>query len=178
MPSRRAPAAPTLDLSTVIKATPRRVLKAFFDPDALSLWWQVSRSVTTPRVLGPYVIEWRPAETRDPILGRLGGVFRGTVMQIDPARGFFLADAFWLPPDGDPVGPMALDVTCTAVQAQGAAEHDSIEIETLVRVRQTGFEESPRWRRYYEVAAVGWERALAALKTVLENEQTSASHSA
>ena len=44
--------------------------------------------------------------------GRLGGVFRGTVMQFEAGRGFFLADVYWLPPDGDPIGPMALEVTC------------------------------------------------------------------
>jgi hypothetical protein len=41
---------------------------------------------------------------------------------------------------------------------------------TRVRVRQTGFEESPRWRRYYDVVTVGWERALASLKTLLEQQ--------
>ena len=30
---------------------------------------------------GPYAIEWPPTEFRDEVLGRLGGVFRGTVMQ-------------------------------------------------------------------------------------------------
>ena len=33
---------------------------------------------------------------------------------------------------------------------------------------QTGFEESVRWRRYYEVIGVGWERALESLKVLLE----------
>ncbi|MEN3336405.1 MAG: hypothetical protein V7647_81, partial [Acidobacteriota bacterium] len=37
-----------------------------------------------------------------------------------------------------------------------------------VRVTQTGFEESERWRRYYEVIDVGWTRALASLKSLLE----------
>ena len=46
-----------------------------------------ARSVTTPRALGPYAIEWRPTDFRDEILGRLGGVFRGTVMQFEPGAG-------------------------------------------------------------------------------------------
>ena len=86
-------------------------------------------------------------------------MFRGTVMQFDPGRGFFVADAYWLPPDGDPIGPMALEVTCTPVGRRGTDR---------VRVTQTGFEESARWRRYYEVVGVGWERALASLKSLLE----------
>jgi len=133
-------------------------MRAFFDADALMAWWQVSRSVTTPRPLGPYVIEWAPTDFRDEVLGRLGGVFRGVVMQCDPGRGFFVADAFWLPPDGDPIGPMALEVT---LKAEGDAM-------TRVRVVQTGYEDSARWRRYYEVIGFGWERALTSLKSLLE----------
>ena len=41
---------------------------------------------------------------------------------------------------------------------------------TRVHVTQTGFEESARWRRYYEVVEVGWTRALASLKTLLEKQ--------
>jgi uncharacterized protein YndB with AHSA1/START domain len=150
--------APSLDVSAVIAAPLGRVMKAFFDPGALGAWWQVSHSVTTPRPLGPYAIEWPPTDFRDEILGRLGGVFRGTVMQFNPSTGFFVADAFWLPPDGDPIGPMALEVTLR-VETTG---------QTRVRVTQTGFEESARWRRYYEVIGFGWERALASLKALLE----------
>jgi uncharacterized protein YndB with AHSA1/START domain len=150
--------APGLDVTAVIAAPAGRVMRAFFDADALMAWWQVSRSVTTPRPLGPYVIEWAPTDFRDEVLGRLGGVFRGVVMQCDPGRGFFVADAFWLPPDGDPIGPMALEVT---LKAEGDAM-------TRVRVMQTGYEDSARWRRYYEVIGFGWERALASLKALLE----------
>ena len=153
------PRTPGLDVALMIAAPPGRILKAFFDADALGAWWEVQHSVTTPRALGPYVIEWAPTDFRDEILGRLGGVFRGTVLQFQPGQGFFVADAFWLPPDGDPIGPMALEVTCGPID-QGA--------RTRVRVTQSGFEESERWRRYYSVIAHGWERALASLKSLLE----------
>src|SRR5262245_66594788 len=103
-----------LDVSAAIKSPPGRVMKAFFDADALGAWWQARRSVTTPRVLGPYAIEWVTTEYQDEVLGRLGGVFRGTVMHYDAGHGFFVADVFWLPPDGDPIGPMAFEVTLTA----------------------------------------------------------------
>ena len=108
-----------VDVSLVIKAPPSRVLKAFFDADALGAWWQAARSVTTPRVLGAYAIEWASTDFEDDVLGRLGGVFRGTVLQFDPGRGFLVADAFWLPPDGDPIGPMALEVTCSPITSVG-----------------------------------------------------------
>jgi hypothetical protein len=133
-------------------------MKSFFDADALKAWWGALNAVTTPRLLGPYAIEWPAAELRDDLLGRLGGVFRGTVVECDWSRTFFVADAFWLPPDGDPIGPMALRVAIEP--ADGGAMR--------VRVTQTGFEETPRWRRYYEVIGFGWERALASLKALLE----------
>jgi uncharacterized protein YndB with AHSA1/START domain len=145
----------------VIVAAPAQVLKAFFDADALRAWWQVAHSLTTPRALGPYAIEWKPTDFRDEVLGRLGGVFRGTVVQFDSGHGFFVADCFWLPPDGDPIGPMALEVECTPAGAEASSG-------THLRVRQSGFEESPRWRRYYEIVGNGWERALASLRSLLE----------
>jgi uncharacterized protein YndB with AHSA1/START domain len=151
--------APSLDVTATIAAPAGRVFKAFFDADALIAWWQVKRSVTTPRVLGPYAIEWTPTEFHDEVLGRLGGVFRGTIVQFQEGQGFLIADAFWLPPDGEPIGPMALEVRVDT-EAAGV---------TRVRVTQTGFEESARWRRYYEVIGVGWSRAIASLKSLLEH---------
>ena len=151
--------APNLDVTAVIAAPAGRVLEAFFDADALGAWWQVARSVTTPRALGAYAIEWSSTEVRDDILGRLGGVLRGTVVQFSPGEGFFVADVYWLPPEGEPIGPMALDVTINS-EPNGA---------TRVRVVQTGFEESARWRRYYEVIGFAWERALQSLKSLLEH---------
>jgi uncharacterized protein YndB with AHSA1/START domain len=147
-----------VDVTASIGAPAARVMKAFFDAAALNAWWQVSRSVTTARALGAYVVEWEPTEFRDEVLGRLGGVFRGTVVECAPGQGFFVADAYWLPPDGDPIGPMALRVTLNS-EADGT---------TRVRVTQSGYEESARWRRYYEVVGFGWERALTSLKSLLE----------
>ena len=153
-----AAATPGLDVSLDIAAPGAVILKAFFEPEALHAWWGVAHAVTSPRTLGPYAIEWSPTEDRDDVLGRLGGVFRGTVVQFQAARGFFLADVYWLPPDGDPIGPMALEVTCAP------AGPDT----TRVRVVQTGYDESARWRRYYEIVGHGWERALTSLKSLVE----------
>lgn len=152
--------APELDASITIAAPPNRILKAFFEPDALNAWCQVKHAVTMPRVLGPYALAWPATEFRDEVLGRLGGVFRGTVMQFQAGHGFFVADAYFLPPDGDPIGPMAFEVTCTP-----ATDDQST---TRVHVSQRGFEDNARWRRYYEVISVGWEHSLSALKALLE----------
>jgi uncharacterized protein YndB with AHSA1/START domain len=153
----RSGEAPGVDVSIVIAAPPGRVLKAFFEAEALGAWWQVSHSVTSPRTLGPYVVEWAPTLDRDELLGRLGGVLRGTVVEFTPDEGFLLADAFWLPPDGDPIGPTAIAVTVKSEDGK-----------TRLRVTQTGFENGDRWRRYSEQMGAGWRRALHALKQLLE----------
>jgi uncharacterized protein YndB with AHSA1/START domain len=150
--------SPEFEHSILINAAPTRVLAAFFEPRALEKWWQVARSVTTPRPMGVYAVEWHPTEDADEMLGRLGGVFVGKVMEYVSGRELFVADAWWLPPDGDPVGPMALAVTC---RMDGPV--------CRLTVRQTGFEETPRWRRYYTVIAAGWRSSLAALKEYAEN---------
>jgi len=145
--------------SLVINAPPAAVLDAFFDSESLAVWWQVSRSVCIPRPLGSYAVEWPPTEWRDEHLGRLGGAFHATVMEFTPGEEFFLADAYWLPPDGDPLGPMALEATCS-LQGDG----------TLLHVRQSGCDpNSPRWLRYYDIISTGWMLALEALKTHLED---------
>lgn len=146
-----------IEASVTITTTPARVISAFFDAAALASWWQAARSVTTPRPLGIYAVEWRSTPFEDDVLGALGGVFYGTVMQFRNAREFFLAEAYWLPPESDPIGPMALEVTC---RVDGPA--------TTVRIRQSSADDGARWRRYEKLMAAGWNDSLAALKEYLE----------
>jgi uncharacterized protein YndB with AHSA1/START domain len=148
----------SFDQSILISAPAARVLDAFFDPAALAAWWQTTRSVTTPRPLGVYAVEWERSSEVDEVLGSLGGVFYGIVMEFKAGSELFVADAWWLPPDGDPVGPMSFQVNCTI---DGPA--------CRLRVRQSGFEDSVRWRRYYGVIARNWHKSLAELKRYLEN---------
>ena len=159
MPSPSGPSPSGFDHSLIICATPDVVLDAFFDPHAIATWWLAARSVTTPRPLGVYAVEWDPTPERDPVLGRLGGVFYGIVMEHEAGRELFIADAWWLPPDGDPIGPMALQVECTE-------EDDACRL----RIRQSGFEDTARFRRYYSVVVErGWHLSMAALKKYLED---------
>ena len=143
--------------SVLISAAPTRVLAMFFDPASLSDWWRVSRSVTTPRVPGVYAVEWPPSSQRDEVLGRLGGVFHGIVLEFKPGKELFVADAWWLPPDGDALGPMAFEVRCAM---DGPA--------CRVTVVQSGFGEGARWERYYDLIARGWRASLGTLKARAE----------
>jgi uncharacterized protein YndB with AHSA1/START domain len=141
-----------------INAPPAAVLDAFFDPDALKAWWQVARSVCLPRALGSFAVEWESTRSRDELLGRLGGALHGTVVEFVPGRQFFIADLYWHPPEGDPIGPMALEATC---KIDGNA--------TVLQVRQSGYDKaSERWARYYDIMSNGWVLALGSLKEYLE----------
>jgi uncharacterized protein YndB with AHSA1/START domain len=155
------------DFSVRIEATPTRVLAAFFDTTALRAWWDVENALATPRPLGVYALAWPDSEIVDEVLGRLGGVFHGTVIDFQPGRGFFVADAYWLPPQGDPVGPMALEVTCTP--ADRPAGRPTAPAATTLRVVQRGLDDNARWQRYYDVIGSGWPACLQALKEYLEH---------
>ena len=140
-----------------IAAAPATVFDCFFSAEALRTWWQAVGSVTTPVPFGVYAVEWATTPFKDDLLGALGGVFHGTVVDVRPGQQFLIADAWWVPPSGDALGPMALQVVCQA-DAGGCDLH----------VRQDGYEPSPRWRRYYAVASRNWQIALAALKRHVE----------
>jgi uncharacterized protein YndB with AHSA1/START domain len=147
--------------SQIIQAPPARVMAAFFNDADLKVWWSTARSLTVQRPLGMYAVEWNPTEFRDEVLGRLGGAFHGTIIDYRPNAAFFLAEAFWQPPDGDPIGPMALEVQ--------ARPHGNART-TMLTVRQSGEGEGPRWERYFQIMGHGWEGALQELKDFMDRE--------
>jgi uncharacterized protein YndB with AHSA1/START domain len=158
-PSTPDPAA-RFEQSLLVDAPPSRVFDCFFDPNALRAWWQTARSVTTPVTLGVFAIQWQTTPYRDDLLGPLGGTFFGTIIDINPGREFQVADAYWVPPEGAPLGPMTLHVQCLA-EGSGCRLH----------VRQEGEDMSPRWRRYYVVVSRGWQLSLMALKRYAESAE-------
>jgi len=141
----------------LIAAPPAAVFDAFFTAEALRAWWQTIRSVTPPVPFGVYAVEWAPTPYRDDLLGPLGGVFHGTVVDVRRGQQFLVADCWWVPPEGEPLGPMALQVTC-----------DRDPTGCKLTVRQDGGEPAPRWRRYYAVVSRGWQMSLTALKRYCE----------
>lgn len=158
MPSRLS-----CERTVTIDAPADRVIAAFFDPHDLARWWQVERSVTVPRTLGAYAVEWKTTSFSDDVLGPLGGAFHGSIIEHEPGVAFFVADAYWQPPAGEPIGPMALEVRCRPTQGGRATE---------LTVRQTGENAGARWTRYFMIVTAGWERALADLKVYLAGQIT------
>ena len=157
------PQATRLDVTRteLIQAPPARVLAAFFDSRDLADWWQVTRSVTVARPLGTYAIEWASTDFKDDVLGRLGGTFHGTIIDYRANGTFFIGEAYWQPPDGEPLGPMALEVHCRP-HGNGRS--------TMLTVRQSGDGEGPRWERYFEIMSRGWEFALLDMKSFMQRE--------
>lgn len=141
----------------VIGTTASRALGAFFDGADLASWWHAARSITVPAPLGPFAVQWPPTDFVDEVLGRLGGTLSGTVMNFDAGTACFVADAYWHPPAGDPIGPMALSLEVRA-HADG--------VELIVRHSASG--NGPRWTRYFQIMQGGWARALGDLKVYLE----------
>lgn len=146
-----------------VAAPPERALAAFVDPADLAAWWQVVRSVTVARPLGAYAVEWATTLHEDEVLGPLGGTFHGTVMEYRPGVELFVADAYWQPPAGEPLGPMALEVRC---RPEGAGA------QTLLTVRQSAEQYGERWQRYFEITTAGWRHALAELQRHLAGAPT------
>jgi uncharacterized protein YndB with AHSA1/START domain len=155
------PTALNVEHTVIIQAPPDRVMAAFFNAEDLNVWWQVVRSVTVPRLLGTFAVEWQSTDYKDEILGHLGGTFHGVVVEYRAGSEFFVGDAYWQPPEGEPIGPMALEVLC---RPQGGSHI------TRLSVRQSGDDDGPRWQRYFEVVASGWHRALSDLKAYLDKE--------
>jgi uncharacterized protein YndB with AHSA1/START domain len=145
----------------LIQAPPARVMQAFFTEADLQGWWQATRAFAVARPLGMYAIEWPSTDFQDDVLGRLGGSFHGMVIDIRPAASFFLAEAYWQPPDGDPIGPMALEVQC---RPHGNGR------QTMLTVKQSGEGEGPRWERYFSIMTRGWESALTGMKEFIDSE--------
>lgn len=145
----------------LVQAPPARVMQAFFSDADLKNWWQVTRAFTVARPLGMYAVEWESTDFKDEVLGRLGGSFHGTIIDYRPNAALFIAEAYWQPPDGDPIGPMALEVHCRP-HGNGRS--------TMLTVRQSGEGDGPRWERYFQIMSRGWEGALAEMKDFMDRE--------
>lgn len=145
----------------LIQAPPARVMQAFFTDTDLKGWWGVTRSFAVARSLGMYAIGWESTDFKDDVLGRLGGAIHGTVIDYRANASFFLADVYWQPPDGEPIGPMALEVQC---RPHGNGR------QTMLTVKQSGEGEGPRFERYFSIMNRGWEGALSEMKAFIDHE--------
>jgi uncharacterized protein YndB with AHSA1/START domain len=157
----KAAGPPAFEASVVVEVPAARAFQAFINHDDLVYWWAVERSVAVPRASGVYAVTWPASERRDEVLGQLGGTLHGIVMDCTPDRDLFLADVYWQPPSGEPLGPRALEVRCEPAADPGSSR---------ITIRQSAGEDGPRWQRYFSLTKPGWASALDTLKDYLEHE--------
>jgi len=147
---------PGVKIVVDIPTAPGRVLHAFCDGDAIEQWWHARRAIVVPRPLGVFAIAW-PEGPSDDVLGPLGGVLHGVVIDIRAARELFVADAYWQPPAGDPLGPMSIRVACAVAP-----------VGTTLDIEMAGGAEGPRWDRWFEVVRRDLPLAIDELRRWLE----------
>jgi uncharacterized protein YndB with AHSA1/START domain len=152
------PAGPSFKLVVDIATAPGRVLQAFSDGDAIEHWWGARRAIVVPRPLGVFAVAW-PEGPSDEILGPLGGVLHGVVIDVRSARELFVADAYWQPPAGDPLGPLSIRIAC-AVAPSG----------TTLDIEVAGEGDGPRWHRWFDVLRRDLPPAIDELTRWLEGE--------
>ena len=136
------PPTDRFEQSLFIAAPPATVFNYFFAPDALRSWWQVVRSVTTPVPLGVYAIEWATTPYRDDVLGPLGGVFHGTIVDFRPGEQFLAAE-----PD---LGSMTEEIE-KCFPALGKTNADQIEKEFFLFRSKRVF---PRVKKQFQHAGI------------------------
>lgn len=170
------PLVPVFSHAVTVWAPPAAVLRALVDPRALAYWWGVSRSIVAAQRGGVYVVQWEHCAYRDQALAPLGGVLYGTVTEFEPKQRLYLSNVYWAPPDGAPLGPTELLVTCTLRESSplrdaGPVRGGIAALGTIVRVLQKGFGAGERWQHYRELVASTWPPALDALKQYAETLQ-------
>ena len=84
-------------------------------------------------------------------------MFYGSVMEYQPGRELVDRRRMVATARQRPIGPMSLQVQCAM---DGPA--------CRLRVRQSGFEDTPRWLRYYGVIEVGWLKSMVAAKQYVD----------
>ena len=73
-----SPDPASFDCVIDIAAPPEAVYSAFFSPESLQRWWGVVASITGPRPLGIYALEWASTPDADSLLGPWGGASTGS----------------------------------------------------------------------------------------------------
>jgi pyruvate kinase len=120
--------------SLTIDAPPAVVLDAFFNHDALADVVEGDALAVRAASTRCYAVEWdAPSGV---MMSWAGWVVRskGRSSSSRPDGNSSLLTPTWLPPDGEPIGPMAFEATCSLVSGR-----------TVLHIRQSGFEHSDRW---------------------------------
>jgi uncharacterized protein YndB with AHSA1/START domain len=135
-----------------ILSSPKQVLSCFYDPIHLKGWWGVERSLIELKNGGLYSLAWEISEKG------FKYVSSGTISRYEEDLILELENMVYFNPEKSILGPMKMSFEVTAINSR----------ESLLRIRQDGYQEGGDWDWYYEAVKDAWPKALVYLKTYIE----------
>ena len=140
-----------VEVTSVIKTDPQKIIAAFTEPEMLREWWGVERSLIEKKEGGIYTLAWSISNNG------FGYVSTGVISEYDPKDTLTISNFVYLNPEKPFLGPMSLSIKSKAA-ASGAE----------IYLCQDGYREGTEWDWYYEAVKNAWPAVLGNLKTYLE----------
>ena len=143
---------PPVTAEISIQSTAKEVLSCFYDPTHLKGWWGVERSLIELKNGGLYSLAWEISDKG------FKYVSSGTISQFEEGLILELENMVYFNPEKSILGPMKMSFEVFDVSEQ----------ETLLKVKQDGYQEGGDWDWYYAAVKDAWPKALEFLKSYLE----------
>lgn len=140
-----------VEVTARVQTTPDRVIQAFIDPQMLSTWWGVERSLIDPQVGGTYTLVWGISEAGFKYISS------GFIQQYKPEGLLQITNMVYMNPERPILGPMQLTV-------RASQQDDHSEMHIL----QEGYQSGPDWDWYYEAVKDAWPNVARQLGDFLE----------
>ena len=134
-----------------INVASNKIIQAFLQPEMLSEWWGVERSLIERRNGGIYTLAWQVSEKG------FGYVTSGTIKNYEPDRLLEIENMIYLNPEKPIFGPMKLSVK--------AIKKDD---RMLAYICQDGYQKGEDWDWYYNAVSDAWPKTAQTLKNYLE----------
>jgi uncharacterized protein YndB with AHSA1/START domain len=101
-----------IEVTISVKTNPQDVISAFIDPQKLSKWWQVEKTLIVPKTGGVYTLAWGVSEKG------IRYVSTGIIKTYLPDHELMVENFVYLNPDKPFLGPMSLTVRATEKDAK------------------------------------------------------------
>ena len=137
----------TVEATIEVEATPSEVIDAFLDPDGLSGWWLVSRSLVERKIGGVWSISWD-----DWGEDKTQHAWTGVIETLTPTR-VVIARLVMNEPVRPLFGPLTLEIAAEPI-AGGSR----------VTVRHGGYRSGPDWDWMHDAVVKGWDHVLGDLQ--------------
>ena len=142
-----------VEVTTVIRTTPEKVISAFIKPAMLKGWWGVERTLIEAKPGGLYTLAWNINDKG------FGFVSTGMIKTYHPDNKLVIDNFVYLNPGLDFLGPMTLTVEARAKAGQSE-----------MYLCQDGYQQGVDWDWYYKAVTQAWPSVVQNLKGYLEKE--------